>query len=184
MRIEWVHPSWRDLVIEHLAEDSSARLRFLSRCGVHGATLALSVAGGRDGKRQLPLMIDDADWDALTDRIYLLVCDLDAPDLSALLSTIDQAIRRSDRNRNATELLALARSVLERLVSIWDGAKVPVALPALEAWFALAGSLPPQPTPPSRTGSDSHLGRAIPSRYAGPRRPCEHGAIRGLAGPR
>ena len=39
--------------------------------------------------------------------------------------------------------------MLERLVSIWDGAKVPVALPALEAWFALAGSLPPQPTPPS-----------------------------------
>ena len=24
MRIEWVHPSWRDLVIEHLAEDSTA----------------------------------------------------------------------------------------------------------------------------------------------------------------
>ncbi|MGZ6616847.1 MAG: hypothetical protein ACXVFQ_20775 [Solirubrobacteraceae bacterium] len=149
MRIEWVHPSWRDLVIEHLAEDSTARLRFLSRCSVHGAALALSVAGGRDGKRQLPLMIDDADWDALTDRIYLLVPDLDAPDLGVLLSAIDQAIRRSDSDRHSMELLALARSVLQRLVWIWDGDKVPVPHSALEGWFALAGSLPTEPTPPS-----------------------------------
>ena len=149
MRIDWVHPSWRDLVIEHLADDTTARRRFLSRCSVHGAILALSVAGGRDGKRQLPLMIDDADWDALTDRIYLLVPNLDTPDLGALLSTIDQAVRRSDRNRDGTELLPLARSVLERLVSIWDGAEVPVPLPALEAWLALAGSLAPHPTAPS-----------------------------------
>jgi hypothetical protein len=149
MRIEWVHPSWRDLVIEHLAEDSAARLRFLSRCSVHGAALALSVAGGRDGHRELPLMIDDADWDALTDRIYLLVPDLDAPDLSVLLSSIHQAVHRSDRDRTSVEMLALARSVLQRLVSIWNGAKVPVPLSALEGWFALAGSLPPEPMPPS-----------------------------------
>ena len=149
MRIDWVHPSWRDLVIEHLAKDSTARLRFLSRCSVHGAALALSVAGGRDGKRELPLMIDDADWDALTDRVYLLVPNLDASDLGALLSTIEQAIRRSDSNRHSTELLAVARSVLQRLVSIWDGAKVPVPHSALVGWFALAGGLPPEPTPPS-----------------------------------
>ena len=149
MRIEWVHPSWRDLVIEHLADDTTARRRFLSRCSVHGAALALSVAGGRDGKRQLPLMINDADWDALTDRIYLLVPTLDTLDLGAVLSSIEQAVRRSDGDRNSVELIALAHSVLQRLASIWDGATVPVPLAALGGWFALAGSLAPQPTPPS-----------------------------------
>lgn len=149
MGIEWVHPSWRDLVIEHLTTDITARQRFLSRCSVHGAALALSVAGGRDGQRQLPLMIIDADWDALSDRVYLLVADLDVPDLSVLLSTIHEAIRRSERDRTSGELAALARSVLRRLISIWSGAKVPVPLSALGGWFALAGSLPPEPTPPS-----------------------------------
>jgi hypothetical protein len=149
MGIDWVHPSWRDLVIEHLATDSKARLRFLSRCSVHGAALALSVAGGRDGQRQLPLMINDADWDALSDRIHVLVADLDVPDLSALLSSIHEAIRQSERDRTSVELLALAGSMLKRLVSIWNGAKAPVPLPALGGWFALAGSLPPERAPAS-----------------------------------
>ncbi len=149
MGIEWVHPSWRDLVIEHLATDDGTRLRFLSRCCVHGAALALSVAGGRDGQRRLPLLVNDADWDALTDRIHVLVADLDGPDLSALLSGIHEAIGRTERDRTRDELLALARAVLSRLVSIWDGGKVPVPLSALGGWFALASSLPPEPTPPS-----------------------------------
>ena len=150
MRIEWVHPSWRDLVIEHLATDAQARLRFLSRCSVHGATLALSVAGGREGRRQLPLMITDADWDALADRLYLIVGELDVPDLTALLTSIEEAIRRLERDRPDAELLALARSVLQRLTSIWDRDAAPVPLPALGAWFALAGGLPRDPAPPSQ----------------------------------
>jgi hypothetical protein len=149
MGIEWVHPSWRDLVIEHLAEDRTARLRFLSHCGIHGAALALSVAGGRDGQRRLPLLVNDADWDALSDRLYVLLPGLDGPDLSALLSGIHEAILRSERDPTEVELLALARSVLQRLVSIWNGTRAPVPLPALDGWFALAGSLPPEPTPPS-----------------------------------
>ena len=149
MGVEWVHPSWRDLVIEHLANDRTARLLFLSRCNIHGAALALSVGGGRDGQRRLPLLVNDADWDALTDRIHLLVADLDGPDLSALLSGIHEAIGRTERDRTTDELLALARSALSRLVSIWDGTNVPVPLSALGGWFALAGSLPPEPTPPS-----------------------------------
>ena len=32
MRVSWVHPSWRDLVIESLAADPVERRRFLSRC--------------------------------------------------------------------------------------------------------------------------------------------------------
>lgn len=159
MRIEWVHPSWRDLVIEHLGTDTRARVRFLSRCSTHGAALAFSVAGGRDGQRQLPLLITDADWDALTDRLYALVEDLDVSDLVTVLSSIDQAIRRSPRDRPNAELLALARSVLERLTSIWDRAAAPVALTALGAWFTLADSLPGEParpTPPdlSRTWAE------------------------------
>ena len=97
----------------------------------------------------MPLLIDDADWDALTDRIYVLVADLDTPDACVLLSSIDQAIRRSDPSRNNTELIALAHSVLHRLAGIWDRARVPVPLTALGGWFALAGSLPPESTPPN-----------------------------------
>jgi hypothetical protein len=115
---------------------------------VHGLLLALSVAGGRAGERQLPLLITDADWDALTDRIYLITPALDTPELSALMNGIDQAIRRPER-RAGQEALALARALLERLARTWNQAKHPVPLPALGAWFALAGRLPPEPPPPA-----------------------------------
>ena len=39
--IGWVHPSWRDLVIDELREDTAARWRFLEACSLHGTMLAL-----------------------------------------------------------------------------------------------------------------------------------------------
>ena len=56
MRVDWVHPSWRDLVIESLADDAAARRHFLARCGVDGAALALSGGGGAAGERERPLL--------------------------------------------------------------------------------------------------------------------------------
>ncbi len=41
----WLHPSWRDLVIERLAADAQRRTDFLTRCGVEGLLLALSTRG-------------------------------------------------------------------------------------------------------------------------------------------
>src|SRR6185437_13150817 len=73
VRVAWVHPTWRDLVIERLAADAELRHRFLGRCGPHGVVLALSTGGGARGERRLPLLRDDKDWDAVGDRIYALV---------------------------------------------------------------------------------------------------------------
>lgn len=75
--IDWVHPSWRDLVIDRLREDATERRSFLRRCGTYGALLALSGGGGVSGERELPLLIDDADWDALTDRLGELLRELE-----------------------------------------------------------------------------------------------------------
>ena len=75
MRVDWVHPSWRDLVIEELAEDAETRRHFLARCGVDGAAIALSGSGGAEGARERPLLREDADWDALGDGLYSLCHD-------------------------------------------------------------------------------------------------------------
>jgi hypothetical protein len=49
--VTWVHPSWRDLVIEEVAATPGSRRDFLHRCGIDGALLALSTAGGAGGER-------------------------------------------------------------------------------------------------------------------------------------
>lgn len=150
MRVEWVHPSWRDLVIEHLARDPDARAQFLSGCGGHGLLLALSSAGGERGHRKLPLLVCDPDWDALTDRAYELIPELDTPGLIGVLDGIRTAIVAVSAAR--LEALALAHTVLSRVAKLCDATKAPISLPVLEAWLALAARLPndsERPAPPN-----------------------------------
>jgi hypothetical protein len=138
MRVDWVHPSWRDLVIEELAADPRERRRFLSRCGVDGAAVALSGAGGAEGTRERPLLREDADWDALGDGLHQLCADLDEPSAVRLLDVIAGA------GENA-ETRALAELVLRRLG--WGGKAVSVD--AIGAWAAVSKWLDPRPAPPA-----------------------------------
>jgi hypothetical protein len=52
----WVHPSWRDLIIEHVMEDEKDRQRFLEHTGIDGLILAVSSFGGATGTREFPLL--------------------------------------------------------------------------------------------------------------------------------
>jgi hypothetical protein len=138
MRVDWVHPSWRDLVIESLAKDGVARRSFLRRCGVDGAALALSGGGGSEGKRERPLLRDDGDWDALGDGLYHRCAELDEAEAVRLLQVLADA-------GDGPELQALAALVLARLD--WSG-KV-LSVDAIGAWLALAARLDPRPELPA-----------------------------------
>jgi len=148
VRIAWVHPSWRDLVIERLAADAVGRREFLAACGVEGALLALSVAGGRAGERVLPLLRSDADWDALAEGLHVLLRDAADPDLVRLLTALADATDAALGGHGAQEADALARSCLEQVRDRWDAGHRPLALAPLEAWLEVAGRLlvdPPHP---------------------------------------
>src|SRR5260370_8847028 len=68
-RIEWMHPSWRDLVIDHLVRNAESRQKFLSRCGLQGFLLALSSAGGATGERPIPRLVGPQDWQSLNESL-------------------------------------------------------------------------------------------------------------------
>lgn len=147
--MQWVHPSWRDLVIGRLQEDAAARREFLSRSGVHGIVLALSTAGGAAGERRLPLLLSDEDWDTLTDRLYTLIPDLEPPELIAALTALGQTLDDLGDREPAGEARALARAVLGRTAALWDASRALIPLLALDAWLSLAGRLDPRPAPPA-----------------------------------
>jgi hypothetical protein len=149
MRIAWVHPSWRDLVIDHLSSEHEARERFLRNCSVHGALLALSLGGGHRGERALPLLQHDGDWDALTDRLYTLVSEIEPAELLGLMDGLELAIHELGGTPAALEADALATAVLAQLTTVWTTARAPIPLPALEAWFTLAGGLSSKPGSPA-----------------------------------
>ncbi|WP_156028416.1 hypothetical protein [Candidatus Solirubrobacter pratensis] len=131
MRVTWVHPSWRDLVIAELARDVELRRRFLKHCGVDGAALALSREGGGDGTRARPLLREDTDWDALGDGLHRLCDELDPREAVRLLAVLEG---------DDDETRALTSQVLERIERCWNGQAVEVEM--LEAWTQAAAGLP------------------------------------------
>ena len=147
--ITWVHPSWRDLVIEELAGDRQARAAFLRGCGVHGVALALSTAGGAAGERALPLLREDEDWDTLGGRVADVLPGLDPPEVALLLETLAEALRRAPAS--GTELRPLAEASLAHLGRLWDAPSTPpVPVGLLGAWLSLAARLPAPPPAPKR----------------------------------
>ena len=135
--IGWVHPSWRDLVIDELHEQPVLRRRFLRACGVQGAMLALSTEGGQTGERSLPLLAADEDWDTLTDRIRELLRALEDGDVARLLLAVRDALTAAIGEAPRREAAGLAGYLLASTARSWDAGRR--ALPAflLDAWYEL-----------------------------------------------
>jgi hypothetical protein len=148
VKVTWVHPSWRDLVIAQLSCDGRSRRRFLGRCGVHGVVLALSTAGGATGELSLPLLGEDEDWDVITDRVYTLLPELEPGELIALLTALSAAHDDLWRDGSGREADALAQTTLARTKKLWKAAGRPIGLDQLGAWLSLASRLKPRPQLP------------------------------------
>lgn len=151
MRVAWVHPTWRDLVIERLAGDPVLRRHFLTHCGIHGLVLAVSVGGGASGERTLPLIGADEDWDAIGDRLYALTPGLEPQELVAMLAALRQAVAQLSEPEDEArrEVESLAEIALSRARRSWDALGAPIPVGVLDEWFALAQRLPSRPEPPS-----------------------------------
>lgn len=135
--IGWVHPSWRDMVINELREDSAARQRFLEACGLHGVMLALSREGGIVGERILPLLVSDSDWDALGDRVGKLVKQLEDQELAQLFLALRGLWTVEITRSQKREARSLVTNVLKMTARRWDQEHRPLPGFLLEHWYAL-----------------------------------------------
>jgi hypothetical protein len=145
--VTWVHPSWRDLVIDELVSDRVARQKFLRQCSIEGILLAVSTAGGATGERLLPLVRDDQDWDALSDRLAAVMAELDEPDINRLFVTLAEA-RAALPGDDQSELTALAGYALELVARRWNQERAVIPVGLLASWFELAALLDEPPPPP------------------------------------
>jgi hypothetical protein len=151
-RVTWVHPSWRDLVIEHVSAGADRRRRFLERCSIDGLLLALSTAGGAEGDRSLPLLLEDADWDSVAARLFDLTPRLDDHDALRLLLVLREALGLAEGTERA-EVAAIAGSVLGRLRDGWDLAHAAIPAALVAEWLAVASRLRQRPDLPDLTAT-------------------------------
>lgn len=145
--LEWVHPSVRDLVIDHLMGDAAARRAFLRTAGFDGIMLALSSEGGAMGERLFPLLVDAEDWRAVTERLAELPAVLgrdSAGRLAALLADTARLAGSEEAVEHAAELRELTRIGLEATREHWNGRGDALGNGELRNFYqASTGILPP-----------------------------------------
>lgn len=146
---DWVHPSWRDLVIEHLAHRPGSRERFLSRCGITGLELALSSAGGSEGERSQPLLQTPDDWGTLRRRALELIGGGDQFAHHRLLSTLRSLLFTAGGEPGDGELHRLAREVLPAITAAWNAAAEPLWPDRLRLFYDVSVMVRPLVAGPS-----------------------------------
>jgi hypothetical protein len=117
-KIQWIHPSYRDLVVEQLSSDATLRARFLHSMDLEGLKLAVSQAGGKSGDRRLPLLVTDKDWDILAARTLELLNKLTVPQSISLLTVLRSAtvdLKGSDRTQLVGVLESCCREIRKKL---------------------------------------------------------------------
>ena len=82
-----------------------------SAARVDGLLLALSTAAARRASAPLPLLVEDADWDAVAERLHELVAVARRPRRAAAPTTLREALIQASGTDRA-EVAALAGSVL------------------------------------------------------------------------
>src|SRR5262249_13156255 len=113
----------------------------LHACEADGLTLALSVAGGGRGERALPLLVTDADWDAVADRLHGVLRDGRNEELVRLLDVVESALTTAPDEHAEAELVALAEHAVELAGRRLDDLAPPAPIDLLVGWLALAGAV-------------------------------------------
>jgi hypothetical protein len=146
--IDWMHPSWRDLVIEELANDEAARQHFLKSCGAPGFLLALSVAGGATGNRAMPLLCSPKDWAALSHAMpRVLRSSADAS--GKVLASLHAALITPPKIHSIISPMgAFADHLLSVLRELWASNGLRPSAVELERYYIISEALDPLPPGP------------------------------------
>jgi CRISPR/Cas system CSM-associated protein Csm2 small subunit len=145
--LDWVHPSWRDVVIDYLMRRPDERRRFLRRCEMIGLELALSVSGGATGEREQPLLRTADDWIELRRRMIDLIPGQEQSSHRLLL----EALRTSLSTTGGELRDSVERAAEELCVGVaeeWNRRNEQLSARGLESFYELSVLLSRLPAGP------------------------------------
>lgn len=151
---DWMHPSWRDLVIDCLVKKSGLRNLFLRNCGLRGLELAFSEAGGSDGKRFWPLIVTEEDFKCASEAVERVLSDCDLSKIGNALemfSSILDNFRQKTVDKNFLDELKLENLIKVGLANCrrrWDDGKYIFNSSDLGIFYELSEKINPLPPGP------------------------------------
>ena len=147
-QLDWIHPSYRDVVIDQLASNPSLQLEFLANSTLPGIKLALSESGGTEGDRQFPLLAAPGSWGALRTRSYDLVEVGAGWNAAQLLQSLLQAVRIAPDSSSKSEILVTMGGILERVRNNWDESRLELDSYLLGIYCDASAAVTPLPPLP------------------------------------
>jgi hypothetical protein len=118
--LEWIHPSYRDLVIERLATHAGMRTDFIRRASLQGIRLAVSGSGGETGQRTFPLMATARDWALLEVRVREIAELASISDAVKLLVVFGEALTGSRSKEERERVLRVLRDAFSIVRRRWE----------------------------------------------------------------
>lgn len=146
--LSWIHPSYRDLVIDELMREASLSNRFLSYTHLAGITLAISTGGGRHGERELPFLTSERAWQLLGDRCRHVAMTVEESELPDFLKTLASAMTEVRAADAKDRFHRLTRDICDVVRERWDDSCRALTADELEAYeqaSLLLSPLPPAP---------------------------------------
>ena len=151
--LTWMHPSYRDLVIEELSQDVAFRRKFLQTCSVDGLKLAVSEAGGAAGTRRLPLMVDTGAWKTLTRRAIKLIESVSVDEACDILTSVAEVVDSTGDVDVTKRLVALLTAACNAARKRWDSERTELSGQQLAAFGKASIHLPELPKVPDLAAS-------------------------------
>lgn len=150
-RADWIHPSYRDLVIDELTVNSELQLAFLRGISASGVKVVLSLSGGTVGQRQMPLMTTFEGWSTLHERCREIAEEGDDHAIAVLCDVLSGTLGSTDVKGEeiAEHVERSLRSVAEISVAKWDASGGGIGLEALLSFHAAIADLLPRPPLPN-----------------------------------
>jgi hypothetical protein len=118
--IDWIHPSYRDLVIEELAADKTLRQKVLTSITLSGLTVAVSDTSGAHGERKYPLIASTMDWNLLGEGCVKLVFSSSSAIATDALRVLASAAESATEPDVADELSRILYKACEAIRERWD----------------------------------------------------------------
>jgi hypothetical protein len=137
--VSWIHPSYRDLVVEEISHDISVSKRLLEFASIDIIKLALSDAGGTEGKRKLPLLSTKEQWDILKSKCLQIIDEItDKYSLTSLLAILRSSYSSASEQSIKDEIAWISTDLLEKLLLRWNERKEPLSFDLLSAFYELS----------------------------------------------
>jgi hypothetical protein len=147
--LSWIHPSYRDLIIDELVQRPELRQTFVLNASPQGVALAVSESGGGEGRREFPLLGDTESVETLIERCRQLAVTADQDDALATLETLRSAIKGGRAPAAVARRLPEAATEVARLiVQRWCGDDSVLDGRELIAYFKLVDVVADIPLPP------------------------------------